>query len=650
MRLFFGLMIFLIGAVVAGPLRVAFIMLPLFVLITPTFLYGARFAVPYVSAVVPLAVIVLLLTPGAGRIAHAIVSGGAMLMIVASFMAAEHRTRSLARSNRTLAYSDPLTGIANTRRLRERLAAALGSADGKDSSFALFAIDLDNFKLVNDTFDHTTGDTVLKAVADALAGEVGADDLVARRGGDEFSVLIAHPAGIDMPRLTARLSGAIERARLSTCPSITPSGSVAHVLAQADDSISTVLQRADDELHTTKRAFHAEHGERDAFVVPDSSEDDAPRLRVVDREAALQSVSAAVSRAYGSPRRRHSGGRHRWAGIKRYVASMDPIWGFMAAVTGPTGIVFLVLTITNAFAPMPMTVGILSSLTIMAVSGFSLWAARRGLNKRWVILCFLAMLVAMTAMTASAGRTGAALIDAYVVVGLFGFYFLRTRQAFAVMLISAGLFAGFAVGGDYAYGEIRTAITLSVIFVAAGIVMKVRSVTLGFVRTNRELSEIDALTGVANLRALKLRVETTLANHAVGDQPPVLMTVDLDRFKLVNDRYNHTTGDQVLAGVARAVSECVRMDEMVARRGGDEFFVLFEHSTSEHIMSVIPRVREAVQHARSRVCPDLTSTATVGFVVWKPGQDADAFMSSADGVMHDEKIDTRAHNYSESAA
>ncbi|MGK2878309.1 MAG: diguanylate cyclase domain-containing protein [Solirubrobacterales bacterium] len=653
-RLIFGLMIFLIGAVVAGPLRLAFIMLPLFVLITPTFLYGARFAIPYVTVTTPIAVIVPLVTPGPAQIAHAVIAGGALLMVVLSFMAAEHRTRSLARANRRLAYTDPLTGIVNTRRLRETLAFALGRPPA-EAQFALFAIDLDNFKLVNDTFDHTIGDAVLCAVAEALEAEVGADDLVARRGGDEFSVLIMHPAGVDLGRTSERLSRAIERARLATCPSITPSGSVAYVLSRPDDSISSVLQHADDNLHESKQAFRAEHGDREELRAKMEAEangaESLPRLP--GREAAMRSVSAAVSRAYSRPR---SGqGQKRLESLVTratgWARGLDVIWAYVAATCFPIGLLLAVLSLTGALNPLPRLIGISSGVVLMALGGLSLHAARHHGSKRRLIWVFLAAAAALTVAVANAGAAGTAMIDIYLVLSLYGFYFLRPRQALVILLLCSALFVGFAVGGSYAYGGIRSAVTVSVMLVSVAIVVKVRSVTLRFVRTNRELSEVDALTGVANLRALRLRVESVLDELPAepGEGRPMLMTVDLDRFKQVNDRYSHTTGDQVLEAVARAISECVRIDEMVARRGGDEFFVLFTKATPEHLESVMARVREAVAHARGRICPDLPPTASVGYIAWEPGQDAAQFMESADAIMHDEKIETRARDYEQVA-
>ncbi len=644
-RLVLGLSIFLVGAFIAGDLRLAFTMLPLFVLITPTFLYGARFALPYVCVVTPALFIAVLLTPGAAQLAHAVITAGAMVMITSSFIAAEHRTRSLARENRRMAYTDPLTGIANTRRLRQKLSESLRS----EEPFALFAIDLDNFKLVNDTFDHTTGDLVLKAVGEALVDQVSDEDLVARRGGDEFSVMISHPAGVELERIEQRLAKAIHRARLATCPQVTPSGSVAHVISEPGDSISSVLQRADDALHESKQAFRSM--QQDA-PLSDGVADDLPRL--ADREAAMRSVSAAVSRAYSRPAHGKLRLRVNFE-LRRafeFVRTTDPIWGYAAATIAPIGIVFALLSVTGALSPLPWAVGLLCGMGMIALAGMCLRAARVRYSKRWLPWALLAAIGLVSLTIAFAGSAGVALLDTYVVLALFGFYVLPPRQSATLLGLCAVLFAGFSVVGDFPDPGIRSAVTISVMVVAAVIVVKVRSVTLGFVRTNRELSEVDALTGVANLRALRLRVETAIhkAEHEQRLSRPMLMTIDLDRFKQVNDVYNHTTGDQVLEAVARAISECVRIDEMVARRGGDEFFVLFSSSSPDHLRTVIPRVQDAVAHARERICPDLTPTASVGYVSWEQGWDVDQFLAAADLIMHDEKIDTRARGYSDTEA
>ena len=113
------------------------------------------------------------------------------------------RTRELAETNARLRVSearltelaqhDPLTGLANRRRLSDALYQALNQANDSRSEGALLLIDLDHFKPVNDRCGHETGDRLLQEVARRLLACAGVDDTVARLGGDEF-VLLLPPA------------------------------------------------------------------------------------------------------------------------------------------------------------------------------------------------------------------------------------------------------------------------------------------------------------------------------------------------------------------------------------------------------------------------------------------------------------------------
>jgi diguanylate cyclase (GGDEF)-like protein/PAS domain S-box-containing protein len=90
-----------------------------------------------------------------------------------------------------LAYHDGLTGLPNRELLAEHLELAIARARRADRSVALLYLDLDDFKLVNDSFGHTAGDGLLREVCGRLEGRRRASDLLARQGGDEFLLLIA---------------------------------------------------------------------------------------------------------------------------------------------------------------------------------------------------------------------------------------------------------------------------------------------------------------------------------------------------------------------------------------------------------------------------------------------------------------------------
>ena len=100
------------------------------------------------------------------------------------------RAQSYLARIEQLAYTDPLTGLANRRRLEERVEAALLDARLADGGLALLYLDLDGFKAVNDELGHATGDRVLVLTAQRLKDRLRRTDVLARLGGDEFLVAV----------------------------------------------------------------------------------------------------------------------------------------------------------------------------------------------------------------------------------------------------------------------------------------------------------------------------------------------------------------------------------------------------------------------------------------------------------------------------
>jgi diguanylate cyclase (GGDEF)-like protein/PAS domain S-box-containing protein len=104
-----------------------------------------------------------------------------------------------------LAFTDPLTGLANRRRLYDRGRAWLSESHGSPRHLALLYLDLDRFKTVNDTLGHDAGDTLLMQVAARLLTCVRPNDLLARIGGDEFAVLLPQSTAADASLVAQRM-------------------------------------------------------------------------------------------------------------------------------------------------------------------------------------------------------------------------------------------------------------------------------------------------------------------------------------------------------------------------------------------------------------------------------------------------------------
>ncbi len=158
--------------------------------------------------------------------------------------------RALIETEQALARTDSITGAANRRAFFEMLDYELNRARRTGEPLTLVYLDLDDFKLVNDRWGHTTGDAVLRLTVTTLAKHTRATDLVARLGGDEFALFLPAPTG--------NVQTAIERIQTELVAAMTTHNwpvtfSIGAVtFTQAPESVDVMLKEADSLMYTAK--------------------------------------------------------------------------------------------------------------------------------------------------------------------------------------------------------------------------------------------------------------------------------------------------------------------------------------------------------------------------------------------------------------
>jgi diguanylate cyclase (GGDEF)-like protein/PAS domain S-box-containing protein len=171
--------------------------------------------------------------------------------------------KALTDSISFLAHHDSLTHLPNRAMLSERLKLALPQAAANNKRVALFVIDLDHFKRINDSLGHVTADELLVEIAARLKLAVRTTDLVARTGGDEFIVMMPNAGEFeDIQRSGGRLLAAIKSPALIAGREIAITASIGMcVFPDLADDPTTLLRNADAAMYAAKHrgrnSFHA---------------------------------------------------------------------------------------------------------------------------------------------------------------------------------------------------------------------------------------------------------------------------------------------------------------------------------------------------------------------------------------------------------
>ena len=212
-----------------------------------TWYQGVWWGIAFLAASMLLRIPVELGQQPDATVLSSLVNQGSFAAVAGIAMAAFRSIRRTQTQLEDLVIHDPLTRVLNARAFSDRLGQELRRNRRYGRPLSLLYLDLDDFKIVNDSHGHQTGDAVLRLVAEAIRGAVRQADIVGRMGGDEFAVLMPETASDVAEAATERLAKSL-RAAFQGNPSVTAS---IGIVSCTDSAVTP-----DDVLHKADRAMY----------------------------------------------------------------------------------------------------------------------------------------------------------------------------------------------------------------------------------------------------------------------------------------------------------------------------------------------------------------------------------------------------------
>ena len=229
-----------------------------------------------------------------------------------------------------------------------------------------------------------------------------------------------------------------------------------------------------------------------------------------------------------------------------------------------------------------------------------------------------------------------------MIIVMLGLFPLTLCSSILIMMLVAGSYAGLQLWLDVAFNhELLNMLFLILLFM--GIVLWQQSGQLLMLLKLYRESTRDMLTGLINRRVLMRFLEYEVEqNRDSGRRFSVLM-IDLDRFKHINDDYGHLTGDIVLKATARMLENEMRLSDIVARFGGEEFVVLLPGLESDTAFAVAERICRACNEIKVLATDgrEVSFTCSIGVAEYSSSEIIETTIRRADDALYDAKVQGR---------
>ncbi len=162
-------------------------------------------------------------------------------------------------------------------------------------------------------------------------------------------------------------------------------------------------------------------------------------------------------------------------------------------------------------------------------------------------------------------------------------------------------------------------------------------------------SIMDSLTRVLNRSAYDMRVNQVVSEFNRFEEPCVMLVVDIDHFKQINDEHGHQSGDKALASIAHTIKLNLREADMVFRYGGEEFVVLLPKTGVDGAMVIAEKIRSRVASIRTHLVNDIYAdkgqrveiTVSIGLAELKKGDNSASWFERADKALYRAKNEGR---------